>query len=105
MIKFEAFQQIDLRVGRIEKASRIEDSNELVKLEVNLGQEKRQLVAGIAQAYSESELEGREIVVVANLEPKEIFGVESQGMLLAATDGEPVLLEPEQQVEPGTEVS
>lgn len=105
MINFEQFQEINLKVARIEGASRVEDSNKLMKLEINLGDEKRQLVAGIAKAYTEDDLEGREIIVVANLEPKEIFGLKSQGMLLAADSDQPVLLKPDEEVEPGTKIT
>ncbi len=105
MINFDDFQKIELRVGRITKASRVEDSDNLIRLEVDLGEEKRQLVAGIAEAYTVDELGGREIIVVANLEPKEIFGLESQGMLLAADSDQPVLLKPDQEVEPGTKIT
>ena len=105
MISFEDFQKLNLKVARIVEASRVEDSNKLMKLEINLGEEKRQLVAGIAKAYNADELEGREIIVVANLEPKEIFGLQSQGMLLAADSDQPVLLQPDQEVEPGTKIT
>ena len=105
MINFEDFQKIELKVARILKAKRIEDSDKLMKLEVDVGKEKRQLIAGIAEAYSEKDLEGREIIVVANLEPKEIFGFQSQGMLLAADSDQPVLLKPDQEVEPGTDIT
>lgn len=105
MINFEDFQKIELKVARILNADRIEDSDKLMKLEIDIGDEKRQLVAGIAPAYSESELEDREIIVVANLEPKEIFGLQSQGMLLAADSDQPVLLKPDEEVEPGTKIT
>lgn len=105
MINFEQFQGVNLRVARIEDASRIKDSDKLMKLEINLGDEKRQLVAGIAKAYTEDDLKGREIIVVANLEPKEIFGLESQGMLLAADSDQPVLLKPDEEVKPGTKIT
>lgn len=105
MITFEDFQKVDLKVARIVEASRVEDSDKLMQLKIDLSQEKRQLVAGIAKAYTADELEGREIIVVANLEPKEIFGLQSQGMLLAAASDQPVLLQPDQEVEPGTKIT
>lgn len=105
MINFESFQKLDLRIGRIIEAAPVEDSDKLMKLKVDLGDEERQLVAGIAPTYSSRDLVDREIAVVANLEPKQIFGLQSQGMLLAATDGEPVLLKPDQEVEPGTKIT
>ena len=105
MINFEDFQKLNLKVARILNAERIEDSDKLMKLEIDIGDEKRQLVAGIAKAYTSDELEGREIIVVANLEPKEIFGLQSQGMLLAADSDQPVLLKPDDEVEPGTVIT
>jgi methionine--tRNA ligase beta chain len=102
-IKFEDFQKIDLRIGKILKAEKVEKSEKLLKLVVDLGDEKRQLVAGIGKFYEPDDLVGKEIVVVANLEPKKLMGIESQGMILAADkEGEPVLLIPEKEVPPGT---
>jgi len=105
MISFEEFQKIELKVAKIIGAEKIEKSEKLLKLIVDLGDEKRQLVAGIAKYYRPEDLIGKEIVVVANLEPKKLMGIESQGMLLAANvDGEPVILIPEKEVPPGTKV-
>jgi methionyl-tRNA synthetase len=105
MISFEDFQKIELKVAKIIEAEKIEKSEKLLKLIVDLGNEKRQLVAGIAKYYKPEDLIGKEIVVVANLEPKKLMGIESQGMLLAANvDGEPVILIPEKEVPPGTKV-
>ena len=104
-INFEEFQKIDLRVGKIIEAEKIEGTDKLLKLKVDLGEEERQLVAGIAKFYQPEDLVGKEIVVVANLEPKTLRGVESQGMLLAAdVEGRPVLLKPDQEVPPGTKI-
>jgi methionine--tRNA ligase beta chain len=104
-MKFEDFQKIDLRIGKILKAEKVEKSEKLLKLVVDLGDEKRQLVAGIGKVYEPDDLVGKEIVVVANLEPKNLMGIESQGMLLAAdVNGEPVILIPEKEVPPGTKI-
>jgi methionine--tRNA ligase beta chain len=104
-IKFEEFQKIDLRVGKILEVKKVEGSEKPLKLIVDLGNEKKQLVAGIAKYYKTEDLIGKEIVVIANLEPKKIMGIESQGMLLAAdVDGEPVILIPEKEVPPGTKI-
>ena len=104
-INFEEFQKIDLRIGKIIEAEKIEGTDKLLKLKVDLGEEERQLVAGIAKFYQPEDLIGKEIVVVANLEPKILRGVESQGMLLAAdVEGKPVLLKPDQEVPPGTKI-
>jgi len=105
MINFEEFQKIELRVAKIIKAEKVEGSEKLLKFEIDLGAEKRQLIAGIAQFYQPEDLIGREIVVVVNLEPRTIFGLESRGMLLAADDdGGPVLLKPDKEVPPGTKI-
>jgi len=104
-INFEEFQKIDLRVGKIIEAEKIEGTDKLLKLKVDLGGEKRQLVAGIAKFYQPEDLIGKEIIVVANLEPKILRGIESQGMLLAAdVEGKPVLLKPDKEVPPGTKI-
>ena len=105
MISFEEFQKIDLRVGKIVEVEKVEGTDKLLKLKVDLGAEKRQLVAGIAKFYQPKDLIGREIVVVVNLEPKTLIGIESQGMLLAANiEGKPVLLKPDEEVPPGTKI-
>jgi methionine--tRNA ligase beta chain len=105
MISFEEFKKLDLRVAKVIRAEKIEGSKNLLKLEIDLGSEKRQIVAGISQFYQPEDLIGKEIVVVANLEPKKLMGIESQGMLLAAEkDGEPVILIPEKEVPPGAKI-
>jgi methionine--tRNA ligase beta chain len=105
MISFEEFKKIELKVGKVLNAEKIEGSEKLLKLIVDLGDERRQLVAGIAKYYKLEDLIGKEIVVVANLEPKKIMGIESQGMLLAAdVNREPVILIPEKEVPPGTKI-
>ena len=105
MITFDQFQQLDLRVAKILKAEKIEEADKLLLLDIDLGEEKRQLVAGIANDYSTKELEGKNIVIVANLEPKKIKGYLSQGMLLAVDSPQgPVLLVPEGEVSPGSKV-
>ena len=105
MINFEDFQKLDLRVAKIIKAEKVEGSDKLLKLQIDLGQEKRQIVAGIGQLYQPEDLIGQEIAVVVNLEPRNIFGLESQGMLLAAdVQGKPILLEPDKEVPAGTKI-
>ncbi len=86
LISFDEFSKVDLRVAEVIEAERIEDSNKLLKLQVELGEERRQLVAGIAKHYQPEGLIGRKIIMVANLEPATIFGVESNGMILAASN-------------------
>ena len=102
-ITFEDFKKIDLRVGKILEAEKVEGSEKLLKLIVDLGGEKRQLVAGIGEFYKREDLIGKEIVIVANLKTKKIMGIESQGMMLVADkEGEPVILIPEKEVPSGT---
>lgn len=105
LVSFEEFKKLDLRVGKILNATKIEGTNKLVKLEVDLGGQKRQLVAGIGEQYGVDDLTERDIVVVANLEPRTLRGVESQGMLLAASDNGPVLLMPDRTVSPGSKIT
>jgi methionyl-tRNA synthetase len=93
-IAIDDFVKIDLRVARILVAERIPKADKLLRLEVDLGYEKRQILSGIAQWYTPEELIGRNIVVIANLAPRKMRGLESHGMLLAAShgeDGKPVL--------------
>jgi methionyl-tRNA synthetase len=105
MISFDEFQSLDLRVGEIKEAGRIKGSDKLLKLSVDIGGETRQVVAGIAQAYKSEDLVGLQVVVLANLEPAKLFGIESQAMLLAAdVSGKAVLLRPTERVETGTKV-
>ena len=109
-MKIEEFERLDLRIGRIKDAARIEGSKKLIKLEVDIGsgdehERNRQLVAGIADEYKPEELIGKLVPVLVNLEPKKLMGVESQGMLLAVSvDGKPVLLHPDKDVPPGSKV-
>ncbi|HDM92132.1 MAG TPA: methionine--tRNA ligase subunit beta [Candidatus Korarchaeota archaeon] len=104
-VSYEEFSKLDLRVGQVLSAKRIEGTQKLLLLEVDLGSEKKQLVAGIAEQYKPEDLVGKQIVVVANLQPKKIRGYWSQGMLLAAdVDGKPVLLVPDKPVPPGSKV-
>ena len=87
------FTKIELRVAKVLEASEIEGADRLLKLQIDLGSEKRQLVAGIKKSYTPEQLVGKHIVVVANLKPARLRGEESQGMLLAAqTDDGPVLV-------------
>lgn len=104
MISIDDFKNIELKIGKILSAERVEGSLKLVKLQVSLGNEERQIVAGIGKAYEPESLLGKEIVVVANLEPRMVMGLESQGMLLAASDadGVPILLIPEREIAPGS---
>ena len=106
LISFEQFQDMDLRVARVLKAEAIEGSDNLLRLEIDVGDEEKQLVAGLAGHYECQELENRSIVVINNLEPVEIFGVRSEGMLLAAEKGDELaLLAPDEEMEAGAEIA
>jgi methionyl-tRNA synthetase len=104
VISFQEFQRLDLRVGTIKEVEAIPDSKKLIKLVVDIGEE-RTVVAGIVGHYSEKDLLGKQVVLVANLEPAKLMGVESQGMVLAAEDESGVhLLIPDVSTTPGSEV-
>lgn len=106
MISYDDFQKLDLRTAKILEAEKIDGSEKLLKLQIDLGGEKRQLVAGVGKVYGPENLIGRQIVIIVNLEPRVIFGVESNGMLLAADGGDenPVLLMPDKEVESGSKI-
>lgn len=109
LIDIDTFRRLDLRVAQIVAAEQIPKADRLLRLEVDLGDERRQLVAGIAAFYQPEQLVGRKIVVVANLEPARLRGVESRGMLLAAGGREPGvplgLLTVDETIPNGTRVS
>jgi methionine--tRNA ligase beta chain len=105
MITFDDFKKLEIKIGKILSAERVEGTDKLLKLEIDFGAEKRQIVAGIAETYLPDQIIGREVPVLTNLEPRSIRGVESQGMILAASvDGKPFLLHPDRDVPPGSEV-
>ena len=106
MITIEQFQEVQLRVATIVAAEPHPNADRLVVLQVDLGDEKRQIVAGIRAHYDPAALVGTQIVVVANLAPAKLRGVESQGMLLAASDGagKLVLVRPETAIAAGATV-
>lgn len=105
-ITIEDFAKVQLRVGRILEAEPLEGSDKLLKLQVMIGEEKRQVVAGIRRAYQPIDLIGRQVVVVANLKPAKLRGADSQGMLLAAVDadGNAILLQPDREAPEGSTV-
>lgn len=107
-ITFADFQKLDIRVGEIKSAEEIEGADKLYKLMVDLGGEERQLVAGIKPYYPKEELVGKKVLVLANLEPRTIRGVESRGMVLCAHNEDRSQLActvPERDVAPGSKVS
>ena len=104
LISFAEFQKMDIRVGTIRKAEGIPGSKKLLKLTVDLDEE-RTVVAGLVGYYSEEELTGRQVIIVANLEPVKLMGVESRGMVLAAEDRSGVhLLAPDAETVPGSKI-
>ena len=92
LIDYSDFSKVQMRTARVVAAEKVEGATKLLKLQVMMGEEKRQIVAGIALYYEPEKLVGRTVVVVANLKPATIRGVESQGMLLAASKGESLRL-------------
>ncbi|MBI3244905.1 MAG: methionine--tRNA ligase subunit beta [Deltaproteobacteria bacterium] len=104
-ISIDEFAKVELRVATVKAAEPHPKADRLLVLKIDLGDEERQLVAGIRAHYTPEELVGKQIVVVANLQPAMLRGVESQGMLLAASDGEKVIvLSPEKPIAAGSKV-
>ena len=106
MATIDDFRKLDLRIGRVRAVEPHPRADRLLVLKVDLGSEERQLVAGIRPFYEPSKLLGREVVVVVNLEPVKLRGVESQGMLLATQDPAGVsVIGPDREVAPGSPVT
>ncbi|MCC6444656.1 MAG: methionine--tRNA ligase [Armatimonadetes bacterium] len=104
-ISFDEFKKLDLRTGQIKSAEKVAGADKLLKLSVDIGSEVRTVVAGIAQYYAPDALIDKTVVLIVNLAPAKIRGVESQGMLLAAdVGGEAILLMPDRDVPPGSKV-
>jgi methionyl-tRNA synthetase len=105
-ISIEDFAKCDFRVAKILNAERVEGANKLLKLQIEIGEEKRQIVAGIAEYYKPEELLNKEIIVLANLKPAKIRGIESNGMLLAAKDEKSLaLLTVDKEIKTGSKIS
>lgn len=104
-IFFDEFKKVELRVAKVISAEKVEGSEKLLKLQVDLGNEQRQIIAGIGKSYEPENLIGKEIVIVANLEPRKLMGLESQGMVLCASDDSGlVLLCPEKEISAGANI-
>ena|ERR1051326_1108147 len=101
-ISFEDFKKVELRVGKIIAAEPLENSDKLLKLQVDFGDQQHQILAGIAKFYQPADIVGKLCPFVFNLEPKMLAGLESQGMILAADDGRPILLHPDREIKPGS---
>jgi len=107
-IPFKDWNKLDLRTAEILNAEEIEGADKLYKLKIDLGIETRTIVAGLKPFYTKEELEGKRCIVFLNLEPRTIKGIESQGMILAASNGdisEVKLLQSEGVLDPGSKVS
>lgn len=107
-ITIDDFVKVELRVGTVLEATPAPKGDKLLVLKVDLGSEQRQVLAGIRQHYSPEQIIGKQIIVVANLAPRKMMGLESQGMLLAAHDektGKVIVLSPSEGVSPGSKVS
>lgn len=108
VIQYDDFAKLDLRVGTITQAGPHPNADKLLVLQVDLGTEQRQIIAGIRGYYEAEALVGRQIVVVANLAPRAMRGLESQGMLLAASNADRsavIFVTPEKPIEAGSKVS
>jgi len=106
MISIDDFRKIELKIATIKSAEPHPNADKLMVLQIDLGSEQRQICAGIRNQYTPEELVGKQIVVVANLETAKLRGLESQGMLLAASDeGRVIILTPEKSVQAGSKVS
>jgi methionyl-tRNA synthetase len=106
MIDIDEFRRLDLRIAEVLEAEAIKGSKKLLRLVVRIGEETRQVVAGILGSYAPERLVGRKVALLVNLKPAKLMGVESEGMVLAAEDaeGKSVLLQPERDVPPGSKI-
>lgn len=105
MVSFDEFSKVELKVGIILEAEKVEGSEKLLKLMVDLGEEKpRQILTGIKQWYKPAQLVGKQFVFITNLEPRMMMGLESNGMLLAADSQKPIPLKPSSKVAAGTKI-
>jgi methionyl-tRNA synthetase len=107
LIEFDDFLKLDIRIGTIQAAEKMPKSNKMLKLQIDLGQEERTILSGIAKSYTAEELIGKQVQVVVNLAPRKMMGVLSEGMVLMAesADGSLALVSPNQKVSEGSSVS
>jgi len=106
-ISYEDFEKLDLKVGEITEVEEIPNADKLYKLTINIGEEMRTVCAGIKQYYAKDDLKGKKIILLANLAPRKLKGIESQGMILVAVnsdENEVVLLSPENEIEVGSRI-
>lgn len=112
MVSFEDFAKVEMKTGKILSAEPVEGSEKLIKVMVDIGEKDpetnlpayRQVLAGIAKFYTPEQLVDRTVIIVANLEPRMMMGLESQGMLLAADGEKPIPLTTSEPIEPGSKI-
>lgn len=105
MITFDDFMKLEIKVGTVTAAEKVEGADKLIRLEIDLGSEARQVVAGIAPFYAPEQVIGKQVPILVNLEPRRLRGVESQGMILAVdVEGKPILIMPDKEVPAGSVV-
>ena len=104
MINIDDFKKLNIVVGAIESIEDVEGSDKLYKFTVNIGQEKRQILGGLKLSYQKEELINKQVLILKNLEPRKMMGLESQGMILAASDenNKPVVVQPLKKVQNGS---
>lgn len=106
MIIFDDFNKLDIRIATILEAESVPETDKLLKLKIDLGDEQRELVAGIAEDYKPEDIKNKQVPILINLEPKTIKGIESQGMILAVdVNGKATLLYPDKKVNNGSKIS
>lgn len=105
MITINDFVKCEFKIGTVLEAKEIEGSDKLLKLQVDLGEEKpRQILSGIKKWYKSEKLIGKQFVFITNLEPRIMMGLESQGMIMAVGEGKPIMLKPSSKVPSGSKV-
>lgn len=105
MITHKDFKKLEIKIGTIKSVERVEDSEKLLKLDVDLGSETRQILAGIQEFYEPKDLIGKQVPILVNLEPKKMAGQISEGMMLAVdVGGTPVLLSPSEKIPAGSAI-
>ena len=110
MINIEEFAKVELRIAKVLEAEQVEGSEKLIKMKLDVGDknetgefEARQVLAGIGKTYAPEILVGKQIVIVANMEPRMLMGLESRGMIVAGSDGEGIaIVSPDRELPPGT---
>ena len=105
MVIYDDFAKLELKIATVLSVEPVEGSEKLLKIQVDLGSEQRQILSGIAKWYAPDQLVGKQVVIIANLEPRSMMGLESNGMILVANDPDgPVLLLPEKLVDAGATI-